>query len=381
MAKSSETVEPGIYRRLDPRTGRVLPKLWIHYPGPNGKTLREPTGGTGIVAARKLRAKRLEEHGRGEPGRAGEKVRVGDLLDALVTNYEVNGRASLRTARSHLAVLRPAVGHLRVIDCTTDVIERLQQAWQQAGDTNATINRRCSSLRRAFTLGRRAGKVHVVPYVPRLEEHGTRGRYIPAGDAEKIAAALPEPMRPFFAFAYEHGTRRGQLARTLRRYVDLDRGVIEWPPAECKHRESHTVPLEGQALTIVEALMRRPPMHCLYLFHGPRCAPGRQPSKVYGCVGDFRKAWATACRKAGVPAGRAAGGYTFHGTRHSAATNLRAGGLEEVDAMRVTGHQTAHVFRHYDIGNVDALRERLARARGRGTVAPRSDSREQRESG
>jgi len=41
--------------------------------------------------------------------------------------------------------------------------------------------------------------------------------------------------------------------------------------------------------------------------------------------------------------------------------------MDEADAMKVTGHQTAHVFRHYDIGNVEALRERLARSRA--TVA------------
>jgi len=41
--------------------------------------------------------------------------------------------------------------------------------------------------------------------------------------------------------------------------------------------------------------------------------------------------------------------------------------MDEADAMKITGHQTAHVFRHYDIGNVEALRERLARSRA--TVA------------
>ena len=57
----------------------------------------------------------------------------------------------------------------------------------------------------------------------------------------------------------------------------------------------------------------------------------------------------------------------FHHTRNTDATNLRAGGMDEADAMKTTGHQTAHVFRHYDIGNVEALRERLARSRA--TVA------------
>jgi hypothetical protein len=72
MRKTMETVEPGIFRRVDPRSGKVLPKLWIHYPGRNGRTEREPTHTTNVVQARKLRAKRLEQHGRGEPGRGAE---------------------------------------------------------------------------------------------------------------------------------------------------------------------------------------------------------------------------------------------------------------------------------------------------------------------
>ena len=43
--------------------------------------------------------------------------------------------------------------------------------------------------------------------------------------------------------------------------------------------------------------------------------------------------------------------------------DLRAGGMDEADAMKITGHQTAHVFKHYDLGDVDALRDRLTRAR------------------
>lgn len=96
---------------------------------------------------------------------------------------------------------------------------------------------------------------------------------------------------------------------------------------------------------------------------------------------EFGRAWRTTCKEAGVVAGRKAGGYTFHGTRHSAATSRRAGGLEEADAMKITGHQTSHVFRHYDIGDVDALRARLAHARRRGTVTPLRDTGEQNVSG
>ena len=298
----------------------------------------------------------MEQHGRGEPGRAEEKVRVYDLLNALHVDYEVNGRASLPTLKGQVALLTHALGHLRAMDCTADRVQNLQRSWQDAGLSNASINRRCAALRRAFVLGVRAGTVYFVPYIPRLKEHSPRGRYLPPADAATLGRHLPVYLRDFFAFAYDHGTRKGQLARTLRRFVDRHRGVIEWPAAECKHEETHVLPLEGEGLTIVERLMTSPPLWCPYLFHGPRCAPGRLPSKAYGCLGDFKKAWTVACTKAGFPVGRRAGGYVFHHTRNTAATNLRAGGMDEADAMKITGHQTAHVFRHYDLGNIEVLR-------------------------
>lgn len=142
--------------------------------------------------------------------------------------------------------------------------------------------------------------------------------------------------------------------------------MIEWPAEECKRDRPHVVPLEpGGTLDIVERLMAEgwTRLFCPYLFHGPRCAPGRRPSKLYGCVGDFKKAWQTACRKAGLPVGRKAGGFVFHHTRNSAVTNLVASGMDQGDAMKVTGHQTAHVFQHYDLGDVEALRDKLAQRR------------------
>jgi integrase len=205
---------------------------------------------------------------------------------------------------------------------------------------------------------------HFVPYIPRLKEHSPRGRYIPPADLAHIRGHLPPYLHDLLSVAYDDGIRRGQLSRTLRRYVDLEREVIEWPAEECKRDEPHVVPLEaGGTPDVVRRLMESPPLWCPYLFHGPRCAAGHAPSKRYGCVGDFKKAWAAACKAAGFPVGRKHGGFTFHHTRNSAVTNLVASGITETDAMKVTGHTTAHVFRHYDIGDVEALRDKLARRR------------------
>ena len=37
--------------------------------------------------------------------------------------------------------------------------------------------------------------------------------------------------------------------------------------------------------------------------------------------------------------------------------------MDEADAMLITGHQTAHVFRHYNLGDVESLRDRLTASR------------------
>src|SRR5438093_8981168 len=105
--------------------------------------------------------------------------------------------------------------------------------------------------------------------------------------------------------------------------------------------------------------------------HGPDCRPGHKPSKRYGCVGNFEKPWRAAVKAAGLPVGRRGGGVVFHCTRSTFATDARAGGMSEGDAMAVGGWKTRAVFDRYDLGDVEALRERLAASRGRrGKVVP-----------
>ena len=80
-------------------------------------------------------------------------------------------------------------------------------------------------------------------------------------------------------------------------------------------------------MRLSSALYQTRQLHCGYLFHGSRCILWHQPSKAQACVGDFKRAWATACKKAGFPVGRKAGGFVFHNTRHTTVTNLVNAGI------------------------------------------------------
>jgi integrase len=75
-------------------------------------------------------------------------------------------------------------------------------------------------------------------------------------------------------------------------------------------------------------------------------------------IKDFRKAWATACRKAGVA------GRLRHDFRRTAVRNMVNRGVSERVAMKITGHRTRAVFDRYHIVSPTDLQDAARKLTG-----------------
>ena len=164
--------------------GRVFKRgsvYWISYYH-RGKEFRESSESDNESTAKKLLKKRIGEVGQGRlRGANQERVTFDDLAQALLADYQINGRRSARSARLSISHLRKFFGFDRAIDITTDRIKAYAADRQKAKAANASINRELAALKRMFSLAVEDGRLSHSPYIPTLEEDNARQGFVDHG--------------------------------------------------------------------------------------------------------------------------------------------------------------------------------------------------------
>lgn len=279
-----------------------------------------------------------------------ERVRMAQLFDAVVEDYQQNGKRSLSDVKFRLRLhLLPAFGHLRAAEFGSSHVRRYIEQRQRAQAANATINRELAILRRAFTLAAQADPPRVarLVHIPSLKENNVRKGFLEHTAYTRLRDELPECLRALFVGAYHTGARRGELTRIQWPQVDFTANRITLNPGETKNDEPRTLPIYGEMrewlLMAKEARDLKFPA-CPWVFH----ENGRR-------IQTFRKAWASACERAKLP------GLLFHDLRRSAVRNMVRAGIPEKVAMAISGHKTQAVFQRYNIVSERDLTDAAAR--------------------
>ncbi len=268
-----------------------------------------------------------------------DRVRISDLLVMVQNDYDLKQRASSYIAALKLKrYLVPAFGFIRAARFRTADVDAYVKSRQHNGARPATINRELALLHRGFQLGYQSDPPLVarVPHFPKLTEDNARTGFLKRTEYEKLLKALPVELRLLFVFGYHLGMRKSALLSLKWSQVDLEAGLIYLEKKKSAKHVPQALPIYGDMRGFLEMQPRTSDL----LF-----ARGSAPIK------DFRSAWKTACKAAGLP------GLLFHDLRRTAARNLRRAAIPESVAMKITGHKTRSMFERYNIVDEEDIRD------------------------
>jgi len=298
-----------------------------------------------------------------------DRVRYEEIEADLRQHYQATGSRDLKEYERRVKHLTAAFAGHRVAAIGQVDVGAYVVARHGHGAKNATIRRELGTLTKMLRLAYQNGKLLRLPILHKPKEGSPREGFFEHEQFEAVRRHLMEDLQVAVMIAYTLGWRTQSEVLTLaRRHVDLEAGTLRLDPGMTKNDEGRVayltpelrVALAGQ-LERVKALERRLGRIVPWVF--PHRGKGRRAGQPRR---DFRKAWATACRKAGMP------GRYRHDFRRTAVRNMERRGVPRSVATKITGHKTESVYRRYAIVSDADLQEAARKLAGTipGTVIP-----------
>lgn len=337
--------------------GRVFKRgqsFWIaYYKRTAGRSVevREPGGKTEKDALKKLKHRRREMAAEAlgvyvSAGPEADRLTIEDLLRSVEDQYRIEGK-ELKRSHSHMKPLRAFFGYHQAIGVTASLVQRYIKARQSDHAANGTINRELHILQRAFSLAveqKRVSKFHV-PRCPSLTEDNVREGFVEKADFDRVLLNLRDPdVQDFARWAFWSGMRRGEIAKLTWAAYDRESSTLILPGRSTKNKRSRKLVLEGMYREMIARRFSARHLDSPCIFH-------RQGKPI----GSFRKAWKSACAKAGVV------GLLFHDLRRTAVRNLIRAGIDTAVAKKISGHRTDQVFQRYNITSDEDIQDAQVR--------------------
>lgn len=305
-----------------------------YYTKPNGKAAQIKIGGVGEISFDDAKRRSKELRSRlvlgGDPAaeKASRKaiLTFGELSDMHVEHAQNTLRSHACVEMTHRLYLKPRFGKLPLDQVTPQAIERFLA---ELGKTHApaSLDRTRLVMNRAYNLGRSwqvpGAESNPVTAVARPRYDNKRTCLLSPAEVERLLAACAKSpntlLKPIVQLLLATACRKGELLNARIEHIDFERST--WLIPMTKNGRSRHVPLSKAAMAVINELPRYE--GCPWLLPNP---------KTLKPFDNFKRAWATACKDAGLP------NLVPHSLRHAAIGAMVSNNVSLHVAGKIAGH-------------------------------------------
>ncbi len=324
-------------------------KLWWLSYYAEGEHLCESAQTRDRGEARRRLQERLGQIAEGRfVGPKADRVTFEEMAKAMLNDYRINGKKSLKDAERSVKALGRYFGGRKAKSIEPRDISSYKASRQGDGLANGSINRELAALKRMFNIALENGNIIRKPHIEMLEENNVRQGFFEWADFQGVYSKLPGYLQGPMTFAYLIGWRvRDEVVTLTWSNVDFKAGTVRLEPGTTKNKDGRVIYMTPELRTVLErqrektlSLQRQTDQIIPLIFHNegePIC--------------NYYKAWHKACGEAGLS------GKIPHDFRRTAVRNMVRAGIPERVAMQITGHKTRSVFDRYHIVSDGDLKE------------------------
>lgn len=300
---------------------------WVDVVAPNGERIRQSAGTELKSQAQEFHDKLKSELWR--LSKLGEKPRR-TWNDAVVRWIkEQSHKATIETDKIHLRWLDAHLAGTFLETINRAKIDRITEVKQAEGVSNATVNRVLEVLRAILRKCVNEWEwLDKMPQVRMLKEPTRRIRFLTREEARRLIAELPPHLADMAAFSLATGLRRANVTGLLWSQVDIERRVAWIHPDQAKARRAISVPLNPEALQLIQKQAKKHPQN-VFSYHG---RPIVQVST---------KAWYSALERAGIE------DFRWHDLRHTWASWHVQNGTPLFALQEMGGWESPEMVRRY----------------------------------
>ena len=307
---------------------------WLYYTRPNGSAAQIRIGGTSDVSFEAAKRKAIELRSQivlgGNPAEDKAKrksiITYKELGRLHVEHAEGHLRSHACVEMAHRRYLTPRFGNLMLNEITPQSIERYFAELRQRL-APATVDRLRLVMNRSYRLAQgwklSGAEPNPVAAVARPKYDNKRTCLLSPQEVERLLSECEKSpntlLKAIVQLLLATACRKGELLAAKLEHIDLERA--EWLIPITKNGRSRRVPLSKAAVAVIKGLPRYP--NCPWLLANPAT---KKP------FDNFKRAWATACKAAGLP------GLHVHDVRHASIGAMINNGVDLYTAGKVAGH-------------------------------------------